>query len=250
MSAVILAQRYWEKNGTLAVQGGQQGQPAPLRERKRSDTIGASRLSAIRIMYVFRLLGFLRPYKGRTALAFLSVLAASAFVLAMPQIIRWAIDYGLGLERQGGGLVATGERHFLVVAAVAIVAAAVLRGAFAFAQTYLVEWISQRVAYDLRNSIYDRLQRLSYAYHDRQQTGQLMSRATQDVEAVRWFIHMGVMRAGYIALLLAGILVLMAITERMCRRPPRKRPNPAGRASGGASPSPGGGASRRSTATR
>ena len=79
-------------------------------------------------MYVFRLLGFLRPYKGRMALAFLSVLAASAFVLAMPQIIRWAIDYGLGLERRGGGLVATGERHLLVLAAVAIVAAALFRG--------------------------------------------------------------------------------------------------------------------------
>src|SRR3990170_1446941 len=164
-------------------------------------------------MYVFRLLGFLGPYKRRTALAAVFVFASSAMVLAMPQLIRWGIDYGLGLERQGGTLVATGERRLLIVAALAIVSAAVLRGVFAFGQTYLGEWISQRVAYDLRNSIYDRLQRLSYAYHDRQQTGQLMSRATQDVEAVRWFIHMGVLRFAYIVILLVAVLVLMLITN-------------------------------------
>ena len=164
-------------------------------------------------MYVVRLLGFLSPYKRRTALAVLCVLASSALVLAMPQIIRWAIDYGLGLERQGGELVATGERRLLVVAGLAIVGAALLRGLFAFGQTYLGEWMSQRVAYDLRNHIYDRLQRLSYAYHDRQQTGQLMSRATQDVEAVRWFTHMGLLRGGYVLILLAAILILMLITN-------------------------------------
>ncbi len=165
------------------------------------------------MVYVIRLLGFLGPYKRRTALAFFCVLAASTFVLAMPQIIRWAIDYGLGLERQGDKLVANGDRELLAVAAVAIVATALLRGAFAFAQTYLGEWISQRVAYDLRNSLYDRLQRLSYAYHDRQQTGQLMSRATQDVEAVRWFIHMGVLRFAYVIILLVAVLVLMLVTN-------------------------------------
>src|SRR3990172_3010677 len=117
-------------------------------------------------MYAIRLLAFLRPYKRRTALAFLSVLAASGFALAVPQLIRWAIDYGLRPERRGDGLAASGETHLLVIAALAIIAAALLRGLFTFVQTYLGEWISQRVAYDLRNRIYDRLQRLSYAYHD------------------------------------------------------------------------------------
>ena len=69
------------------------------------------------------------------------------------------------------------------------------------------------MAYDLRNLIYDRLQRLSYAYHDRQQTGQLMSRATADVEAVRWYINMGVLRFAYIVLLLVAVLGLMLATN-------------------------------------
>ena len=82
---------------------------------------------------------------------------------------------------------------------------------FAFGQTYLSEWIGQKVAYDIRNRIYDRLQRLSYAYHDQQQTGETMSRATQDVEAVRWYISMGVLRGSYVFLLLIAVLVLMMV---------------------------------------
>lgn len=164
-------------------------------------------------MYSLRLLAFLGPYKRRAALAAFCVVAASASILAMPQLIRWAIDYGLGIERQGGALVATGESRLLVIAGLAVIGAAALRGLFAFGQAYLSEWISQRVAYDIRNRIYDRLQRLSYAYHDRQQTGQLMSRATQDVEAVRFFIAMGVLRGGYVFLLMTGMLVLMMATN-------------------------------------
>jgi ABC-type multidrug transport system fused ATPase/permease subunit len=62
---------------------------------------------------------------------------------------------------------------------------------------------------DLRNLIYDRLQRLSYAYLDRQQTGQLMSRATADVEAVRWYVNFGVLRFAYILVVLLVVLGLM-----------------------------------------
>ncbi|MDP2950646.1 MAG: ABC transporter ATP-binding protein [Chloroflexota bacterium] len=154
-----------------------------------------------------RVLAFLRPYRGRVAAAWLCMLASAGFVLAAPQLIRWAIDFGLKADRGTG--VAVGSTRTLVIAALAVVAAAALRGVFAYGHTYLGEWISQRVAYDLRNLIYDRLQRLSYAYHDRQQTGQLMSRATQDVEAVRWYINMGVLRFAYIIVLLVVVLALM-----------------------------------------
>jgi len=164
-------------------------------------------------MYALRLLTFLRPYKKRAALTFLAVLGAAGFVLAIPPLMRWAISFGLAARVEGGHLVTDGNTQTLIIASLAVVGAAALRGAFTFLQTYLGEWISQRVAYDVRNRIYDRLQRLSYAYHDRQQTGQLMSRATQDVEAVRWFVHMGVLRFGYIIILLSAILVLMAVTN-------------------------------------
>src|SRR5438094_2011348 len=160
-------------------------------------------------MYSLRLLSFLRPYWRRVLVATICVFAAGASLLAVPQLIRWGIDYGLDIQKVDGKPVATGEERLLVVAALGVVAFALIRGFFAYWQTYLAEWISQRVAYDLRNGIYDRLQRLSYAYHDQQQTGQLMSRATQDVEAVRWFISMGVLRGFYVIALLIAVLVLM-----------------------------------------
>jgi ATP-binding cassette subfamily B protein len=164
-------------------------------------------------MYALRLLGFLGPYKRRAALLLFCVIASSAAIIAMPQIIRWAIDFGLDPQRENGKLVATGEKHLLVYAAIAIMATAIIRGAFAFWQTFLGEWISQRVAYDIRNRVYDRLQRLSYSFHDEQQTGAVMSRATQDVEAVRMFVSMGLARGFYVLLLMVSVLTLMLVTN-------------------------------------
>jgi ABC-type multidrug transport system fused ATPase/permease subunit len=167
---------------------------------------------------LIRLLSFLRPYKRRVVFAWLCVCGASVFVLVSPQLVAWAIDKGLQVRIQGvGGAastgVAMGSTRTLVIAALAIVGASIGRGVFAYGQTYLAEWVSQRVAYDLRNAIYDHLQRLSYAYHDKAQTGQLMSRATQDVEAVRMFISLGVLRLLYFIILLFVILALMLYSD-------------------------------------
>jgi ABC-type multidrug transport system fused ATPase/permease subunit len=87
-----------------------------------------------------------------------------------------------------------GSTRVLAFVAAAILVLAVFRSIFAYFQQFMSEWLAQHVAYDLRHAIYEKLQRLSYAYHDKQQTGQLMSRATQDVEAVRMFVSMGVIR--------------------------------------------------------
>ncbi len=159
---------------------------------------------------LLRLLGFVRPYWRTLLLAWLCVSAASAFVLLMPLLIGWAIDTGLALDEND---VPTGDRRTLVLMGLAITGTAVGRGIFAYGQTFWSEWISQRVAYDIRNSIYNHLQRLSFAYHDKAQTGQLMSRATQDVEGVRMFISMGLLRLVYVAILLVVTLILMVTTN-------------------------------------
>ena len=88
-----------------------------------------------------------------------------------------------------------------------------MRGFFTYWQHFLGEWLGQHVAFDLRNQIYDRLQRLSYAYHDKQQTGQLMSRATQDVEATRMFIQMGALRLLDMSLRIVVAAALMFMLE-------------------------------------
>ena len=154
----------------------------------------------------FRIYGFVFRYPRRVALAGLCVLGAGAFLLTSPKLVQWAIDYGIR-DNQG-------HRYtILVVAALAIFGAAGVRSVSTFGQQYLGQWLGQRVAYDLRNAIYNRLQRLSFAYHDRHQTGQSMSRATQDVEAVQQFVQLGVLRATYFVLVMTGALVLMAISN-------------------------------------
>jgi len=154
---------------------------------------------------LLRLLSFALPYWRTIALAAVCVAGASAFVFAMPLLVGWAVDTGLKVENG----VPAGDKRTLVLIGLAIVGVAGGRGIFAYGQTFFAEWISQRVAYDIRNSIYNHLQRLSFAYHDQAQTGQIMSRATQDVEGVRMFISMGVLRLLYIAVLLVVTLVWM-----------------------------------------
>ena len=86
-------------------------------------------------MYSIRLLGFLLPYKARVAFLAFCVVAASLVVIAIPQLIRWAINYGIGINEVGD--VPEGETKYLVIAGGALVAAAAARGMFAFGQTYL-----------------------------------------------------------------------------------------------------------------
>ena len=102
-----------------------------------------------------------------------------------------------------------GKNSTLAIAAGLLILVALMRGFFTYWMQFLGEWLSQHVAYDLRNHIYEKLQRLSYAYHDKQQTGQLMSRATQDVEATRMFIQLGALRLLDISLRIVVAAVLM-----------------------------------------
>jgi ATP-binding cassette, subfamily B, multidrug efflux pump len=101
----------------------------------------------------------------------------------------------------------------ILVAASSIVLFALLRGVFAFLQTYWAEKNSQSVAFDLRNDLYAKLQNLSFSYHDRNSTGQLMIRATDDVEKVRIFIGQGLLQLVGALLLLTGTLTILFTTN-------------------------------------
>jgi ATP-binding cassette, subfamily B, multidrug efflux pump len=105
-----------------------------------------------------------------------------------------------------------GER-LLILAGIGIVLFALIRGLFAFLQAYMAERNSQSVAYDLRNELFAKIQRLSFSYHDRNQTGQLMIRATDDVEKVRLFIGQGLLMAAGALMLLTGTLIILFTTN-------------------------------------
>ncbi len=97
----------------------------------------------------------------------------------------------------------------LITALVAIVGFALLRGLFSFLQAFWAEKNSQSVAYDLRNDLYAKIQQLSFAYHDKNQTGQLMIRATDDVEKVRLFIGQGLLQLVGAVILLSGTVIIL-----------------------------------------
>ncbi|MBI4732617.1 MAG: ABC transporter ATP-binding protein [Chloroflexi bacterium] len=101
----------------------------------------------------------------------------------------------------------------LVTALVAILVFATLRGLFAFLQSYWAEKNSQSIAYDLRNDLYGKIQKLSFSYHDKNQTGQLMIRATDDVEKVRLFLGQGLLQLVGALILLTGTLIILFTTN-------------------------------------
>ena len=156
---------------------------------------------------VLRLFGFLKRYWLRVVLTYVCLLASTGFSLGIPELIKRAIDQGISLDLQTGAT--SGDQQVLLIAGLSILGASLLRGLFGFGQTYLGEFIGQRVAYDIRNMLYDRIQRLSFAFHDKAQTGQLMSRATQDVEAVHTFVSMGALRMAFIVATFVGICILL-----------------------------------------
>ena len=101
----------------------------------------------------------------------------------------------------------------LLRAALFIVGFAVLRGAFAFLQAYWAERNSQAVSFDMRNDLYAKIQRLSFSYHDQNQTGQLMIRATDDVEKVRLFLGQGLVQLVNALVLVTAILIILFTTN-------------------------------------
>ena len=117
----------------------------------------------------------------RLAGALACTVAAVLLHLAVPLILKSILDDGLDPDNPS----------FVYMAGALLVGVTALRSAAVYGQNYLVAFLGQRLAYRLRNLLYDKLQRLSFAYHDRAQTGDLMSRAAADVEAVRHFFHFG-----------------------------------------------------------
>ena len=132
---------------------------------------------------LLRILKWVRPYLLHEGLAYGTVLAINALRVYMPILVRRMVDEGIG----------GGDFRLLGWLAAATVGLTVARGFFMFGQGYLTEFISQHVAYDFRNAIYDKLQNLSFSYHDKSQTGQLLSRATSDVDRIRFFTGRGLL---------------------------------------------------------
>ncbi len=148
---------------------------------------------------VRRALGYLRSYKLESGGAFLALLLVTGANLTTPLLIARAIDDGI--RPRDPNVV------FLMVAG--LVGVALVRGLFTFLQGYLAERASQGVAFDLRNALFEKIGRLSFSYYDRVQTGQLVTRLTNDVEQIRTFTGSGVVQLGNAAVMLVGTTFLL-----------------------------------------
>jgi ATP-binding cassette subfamily B protein len=143
-----------------------------------------------------RLLAFLRPYRVGVAWSFVFAAGAMGATVLIPFLTGRAINSIKGHER-----------HSLTVWALVIVAAGVGRLALSVSRRLVAGRVSLGVEMDLRNRLYGQLQRLELSFFDRQQTGQLMSRATVDLQSVRWFLGYGLV---FIAQSLLSILLAAA----------------------------------------
>ncbi len=160
-----------------------------MAEREEPATTGALR----------RALSFLRSYRRESIGAALALMLVSGANLLVPLLVGRAIDDGIAPRKP--------DVLFLVVGG--LVGVALVRGLFTFLQGYLAERTSQGVAYDLRDALFERIERLSFSYYDRVQTGQLVQRITNDVEQIRSFAGSGVVQLANAVVMLIGAAALL-----------------------------------------
>ncbi len=140
-------------------------------------------------------------YPWRFAAAIACALGAAVLGLVTPRLLGESVNHAMQLlsEAQTGGSSAS---NMLWLSAALIVVAASLRGVFTGLQGYLGEDIAQRVGYDLRLAFFDKLQKLDFTFHDTRHSGDLIARGMLDLEGVRAFLEMGVLRIITLVLLL------------------------------------------------
>jgi ATP-binding cassette subfamily B multidrug efflux pump len=183
-----------------------------------------------------RAMGYNRHYGKIMLIAYGTLIIATLAQLAVPALVRRLIDavtngviaqnvlqipaqfqalalQQLGLTPEQVQANATNAQSNIIAAALVIIGFAAVRGVFAFLQSYNAERLSQSVAFDMRNDIFGKIQRLSFSYHDKNQTGQLMVRATDDVEKVRLFIGQGLLLALQSVVLLLGTLIIISFSN-------------------------------------
>jgi len=155
-------------------------------------------------------------FVARQVLDGLGQIPAQFVGVALPQILsalNFPADWSLEQLTAEMTTRRDGAPNAILFAGLAIVVFSIVRGLFAFLQAYWAEKNSQAVAFDLRNDLFAKIQRLSFSYHDRNQTGQLMIRATDDVEKVRLFIGQGLVQLVSALVLLVAVLIILFATN-------------------------------------
>ncbi len=164
--------------------------------------VGLSDIAVLR-----RVIAMAFRYRMGMAIAIATTIVAAVFQLLIPQLLGSAVDAAQGLL---AGADAAAARTALWQTGALLLGASVLRGLFTMWHNYQGEAVGQRVAYDLRMAYYAQLQRLSFGFHDRVHTGELITRGMLDIEGIRMLVNAGLMRVVLITVLVgvgAGLLL-------------------------------------------
>ncbi len=135
-------------------------------------------------------------YPVRVTLALVATVAAVLTQLSIPVILGRAVDQTQAIAEGGG------DRDALVASALILLAASVARGLFTLVQNYTAESVGHSLARDLRKDIYDRIQRLSFSFHDRTHSGDLITVGMLDLEGVRMYFSTALVRTVLLTLLI------------------------------------------------
>ena len=171
---------------------------------------------------LLRITGMAWRYKWRLMIAYASLFAAVGLAMLVVHLVGESI--GRLTERDpitDDLVVVTDPRNTVLYSfpggifwiALLLMGASLVRGLFDFCRTYTADSLAQMVSYDLRNKFYDKLQHVSFAFHDKEHTGNLMSKATADVEAVRRFVMMGLVRSLEVTVRLLAITTILLILD-------------------------------------
>src|SRR5665811_2058350 len=149
------------------------------------------------------MIALLRPYRGRVAMTFAAMLAATGAGLAPPYLAGQAIDAGI----------VPGDSEALTLIVIAFLAVALIYAAATFCQTYLIGWVGTRALQDLRERVFAHLQSMSIGFFTRRSPGVLISRMTNDIEALNQLVTSGVVTLFSSGLTLIGVVAIMLLLD-------------------------------------
>jgi ATP-binding cassette subfamily B protein len=149
------------------------------------------------------MIGLLRPYRGKVVLMFVALLIATGAGLAPPYLAGKAVDNGI----------ITGDVSALDWIVAAFVVVATLYAAATYLQTYLVGWVGTRALQDLRERVFSHLQTMSIGFFTRRSPGVLISRMTNDIEALNQLVTDGVVTMFSSVLTLVGVVVILLVYD-------------------------------------
>ncbi len=151
-----------------------------------------------------RLFGFVKPYFPRFFIAFIAMIGLVAIDLSFPKIIRFLLD-DLFSGKQ--------DLSILNLLAGAVIVLAILKGLISFAKNYLMAFVGQRTVADIRNRLYQHLQRMSISYHESHHTGEMMARVTNDVGMVQIGVSTALADTIYQSMVLVGSIVFIFLVH-------------------------------------